>query len=261
MVAPKKLLTEISFGVILYVPVGNSMKIPDGLVVLTFDDGNKSDLDFVAPLLKSHGFGATFFITEGLNFLTHKQHYLTWPEVRQLHDLGFEIGNHTQRHKNVTQQSAEELLADIVHIDQRCLDYGLPQPITFCYPGYQHNVDAVEVLNWHEFRFARRGVAPEFTYDSRGGRGPAYDPEAHHPLLIPTTGAAGPHWQWDDFLWALDQAGKGEICVLTFHGVPALEHPWVNTEPAQFEQYMQHLKDNQFQVVALRDLAVMIPPS
>ena len=102
------------------------MKIPDGLVVLTFDDGNKSDLDFVAPLLKSHGFGATFFITEGLNFLTHKQHYLTWPEVRQLHDLGFEIGNHTQHHKNVTQQSAEELLADIVHIDHRCLDYGLP---------------------------------------------------------------------------------------------------------------------------------------
>ena len=36
------------------------MKISDGLVVLTFDDGNKSDLDFVAPILKSFQFGATF---------------------------------------------------------------------------------------------------------------------------------------------------------------------------------------------------------
>ena len=28
------------------------LPIPDRLVVLTFDDGNKSDLAFVAPLLK-----------------------------------------------------------------------------------------------------------------------------------------------------------------------------------------------------------------
>ena len=38
--------------------------IPDRLVVLTFDDGNKSDATYVAPLLKRCGFGATFFITE-----------------------------------------------------------------------------------------------------------------------------------------------------------------------------------------------------
>ena len=48
--------------------------IPNGLVVLTFDDGNKSDFTYVAPLLKQYGFGATFYITEGLNFLTNKQH-------------------------------------------------------------------------------------------------------------------------------------------------------------------------------------------
>ena len=31
--------------------------IPDGLVVLTFDDGCRSDIDVVAPLLKKVGFG------------------------------------------------------------------------------------------------------------------------------------------------------------------------------------------------------------
>ena len=45
-------------------------KIPDKLVVLTFDDGCKSQGTFVGPLLKRYGFGATFYITEGLNFLT-----------------------------------------------------------------------------------------------------------------------------------------------------------------------------------------------
>lgn len=75
--------------------------IPDRLVVLTFDDGNKSDYTYVAPLLKHYGFGATFFITEGLGFLNNKDHYVTWEEVRALHEEGFEIGNHTQHHNNI----------------------------------------------------------------------------------------------------------------------------------------------------------------
>ena len=54
---------------------------------------------------------------------------------------------------------------------------------------------------------------------------------------------------------ALDQAKNGEICILTFHGVPALEHPWVNTSPEQFEKYMQYMKDNTFQVISLGALA------
>jgi hypothetical protein len=73
-------------------------------------------------------------------------------------------------------------------------------------------------------------------------------------LLIPTTGASGPHWNFDDFLWALDQARDGRIAVLTFHGVPDLDHPWVHTNPDQFERYVSHLRDNEFEVVALRDL-------
>jgi len=231
------------------------MKKSDGLVVLTFDDGNKSDIDFVAPILKSLQFGATFFITEGLNFLTNKDHYMTWSEVQELYDLGFEIGNHTRYHQNVSQQSPEALLDDIVHIDRCCSEYDIIKPTTFCYPGYQYNETAVQVLRKQGFEFARRGVAPEFEYNDNGGRGPAYDPQLHDSLLIPTTGASGPNWKWDDFLWALDQAINGKICVLTFHGVPALEHPWVNTKPHQFENYMQYLKDNHFQVISLSDLS------
>ena len=112
--------------------------IPDKLVVLTFDDGCKSQATFAAPILKAYGFGATFYITEGLNFLTHKEAYMTWEDVRGLHDDGFEIGNHTRHHRNVTQQPAEELSADLAHIDARCETYRISKPTTFCYPGYSH---------------------------------------------------------------------------------------------------------------------------
>jgi peptidoglycan/xylan/chitin deacetylase (PgdA/CDA1 family) len=55
--------------------------IPDKLVVLTFDDCNKSDRSFVAAEVKKYGFGATFFVTEGLGFLKNKNHYTTWEEI------------------------------------------------------------------------------------------------------------------------------------------------------------------------------------
>ena len=234
------------------------LPIPNGLVVLTFDDGNKSDFTYVAPLLNRYGFGATFYITEGLNFLENKEYYLTWEEVHQLHQSGFEIGNHTRHHKNVNSQTQEELLADLEYIDTRCQQYNIPIPETFCYPGYNHGPQALEVLTKKGMRFARRGIYPEFPHESEGGRGPAYDPNIHHRLLIPTTGASGPNWSFDDFVWAVEQAKDEKIAILTFHGVPALEHPWVNTFPDDFKVYMDFLNDHGFTVIALRDLSKYI---
>ena len=40
-----------------------------------------------------------------------------------------------------------------------------------------------------------------------------------------------------------------------FHGVPEYTHPWVNTTPERFAEYMQHLAENHYKVIALRDLA------
>ncbi len=228
--------------------------IPDKLIVLTFDDGCKSQVTFVAPILKQYGFGATFYITEGLGFLKNKEAYMSWKEVQMLDHDGFEIGNHTRNHRNVTQQSAQELNSDLMHIDMRCEEYGITRPTTFCYPGYSHNGASVKIIADYGFHFARRGVAPEFQYNSDGGRGPAYIPSVHHPLLIPTTGASGPNWGFEDFLWAIGQAENGKIAVLTFHGVPDLEHPWVHTEPKAFESYIEHLATNDYKVIALRDL-------
>ena len=235
--------------------------IPDKLVVLTFDDANKSDRKFVADVLKRHGFGGTFYVTEGLGFLKNKDHYTTWQEIRELHDLGFEIGNHTQFHENVARVTHEQLTASLKHIDQRCIEHGIPLPTTFCYPGFHHSLGAVRTLEGLQFHFARRGVGPEFSDGGEGGRGPAYDPKSDHPLLIPTTGYAGPKWGFDDLKWAVDQARDGKICVLNFHGVPALDHPWVSTNPGDFERYMQYLKDEKCTVIATRDLARHVDPA
>ena len=53
---------------------------------------------------------------------------------------------------------------------------------------------------------------------------------------------------------AVGQARQGKIAVLQFHGVPDTAHDWVNTSREQFEEYLKYLADNQYRVIALRDL-------
>ena len=77
-------------------------RLPHRLLVLTFDDAASSHATFVAPLLKQYGFGGTFFVCEfPPDFATDKKRYMSWEQMRTLHQMGFEIGSHTRTHKKV----------------------------------------------------------------------------------------------------------------------------------------------------------------
>lgn len=235
-------------------------KIPDGLVVLTFDDCNKSDRAFVAGVLRKHGFGATFYVTEGLGFLRNKENYVTWEEIVELDRMGFEIGNHTRTHPHMPGLSPGEMRKELLHIEKRCKEHGIQKPTTFCYPGFGHSLSCVRELQRLNYLFARRGVGPEFKDGGRGGRGPAYDPGVDHPLLVPTTGYAGPDWKMEDLMWAVDQAREGRIAVLCYHGVPAREHPWVNCNPEDFRKHMDYLGEKNCTVISMSDLSLFVDP-
>lgn len=233
--------------------------IPDKLVVLTFDDAVSSQHAVVRPILKKHGFGATFFITEGFSFPTNKRDYLTWQQIAELHADGFEIGNHTRDHMSISERSLGRLKEQLDHIAARCAEHGIPKPVSFAYPGNGIHRGAFPIFAQHGIVFARRGGAPEFPYE--WGRGVAYEPGIDHPLLIPSAGDARPDWTLDDFKRAVSQAKKGRIAVLQFHGVPDLDHPWVHTDPKRFDEWMQYLKNDGFKVIALRDLANYVDPT
>jgi peptidoglycan/xylan/chitin deacetylase (PgdA/CDA1 family) len=239
---------------------GKLEPIPDKLVVLTIDDCNKSDRSFVAEVVKQQGFGATFYVTEGLGFLGNKEHYTTWGEIAELHAMGFEIGNHTRSHPNMTRLTRAEVAEEIAHIEGCCVEHKIPKPVTFGYPGFSHNLTTVEALGEKGYLFARRGVRPEHEDGGQGARGPVYDPKVDHPLLIPTTGYAGPDWGLADLQWAIGQARDGKIAVLCFHGVPARDHPWVNCEAEEFRKYMATLKEEGCTVIAMRDLVKYVDP-
>lgn len=230
--------------------------VPDRTVVLTFDDSVVSHFTVVRPLLKELGFGATFFITEGFSFRTNKSDYMTWEQIAALHREGFEIGNHTRDHLGVSADTLGRLREQVEAINARCVEHGIPRPVSFGWPGNAIHLGALPILKELGIRFARRGGAPEHPYD--WGRGFAFEPGHDHPLLIPSAGDARPDWTLTDFRRAADQARDGRVAVLQFHGVPDRDHPWVHTDPARFREYMQYLKTNAFRVIALRDLEALV---
>ena len=65
--------------------------------------------------------------------------------------------------------------------------------------------------------------------------------------------------KFEHFVAAVAQAKDGKIAVMTFHGVPDEQHPWVNTDPAVFEKYLAHLKEQGCTVIAVRDMVKYLP--
>lgn len=243
----KLILSLLAFCALTSASLRAAEPVPAKLIALTFDDSVASHATFVGPLLKKYGFGAIFFITEGFEFLTDKTNYMTWEQIRKLHDDGFEIGNHTRRHTGVPRQQPDQLIADVEYIEQQCAKAGIPRPTSFCYPGYATSEAAAKLLRERGYHFARAG----------GAR--AFDPAKDDPLLLPQAFDGKPDSTLEQFKAAVALAREGRIAVLTFHGVPDVKHPWVNTSPEKFEAYLKHLKETGCKVVALRDLAKYLP--
>ncbi|MDP4239029.1 MAG: polysaccharide deacetylase family protein [Bacteroidota bacterium] len=215
-------------------------RIPDRLVVLTFDDAVASQYTVVAPLLKQFGFGATFFVCEFPTDSKDSTIYMNWQQIRALNKMGFEVANHTRTHVNVSKITEEQFNAQLNYIEDKCESLGIEKPTNFAYPGYDLSYRVQEMLQGKGYEFARAG----------GSR--AYDPLCDYPLQVPSwaTNAINK----DQIMQAFGEARNGKIVVLTIHGVPDVEHPWVNTPPELFKQYLQYLSENKFKVISLRDL-------
>ncbi len=233
-------------------PLAAAGRIPPKTLVLTFDDAVKSHRQFVAPLLKQLGFGATFFVTH--LWMEQREHFMTWKDIGEIHEMGFEIGNHTWTHSGVASpRSVSRLAGELALVESELARVKVPKPVSFAYPGNQFGPEAIPVLRERGIRYARRGITPELPYGTIAPGAP-FDPRKHHRLLIPTTGDAYPKWDFDHFRKVASLATDGQAVVLQFHGVPDIAHPWVHTPPERFEEYMRYLKEEGFRAIALRDL-------
>ena len=228
-------------------------------VLLTFDDAVKSHRTFVAPLLKDLGFQATFYVTH--RWMDDTANFMSWQDIAEIHEMGFEIGNHSWTHSDFSMpRNAGRLEGELALVENALEKAGVPRPVSFAWCGNNFGPEAIERLRHVGYRFARRGKDPE------GRRrtleiGAAYDPSRHDPLLIPSTGVSIVEWDLDHLRSVLALGGPGKMVVLQFHGVPDVAHPWVHTPPEMFRQYMELLKSEGYETLAVRDLERFVDPA
>ena len=101
-------------------------RLPDGAVLITFDDGYRDNLENAAPVLRRHGYPAVQFVP--LAFvgdrqpLPHEEHLaahgvlnptVDWEELRELERLGVRIESHGLSHKPLADLELDEAAREI----------------------------------------------------------------------------------------------------------------------------------------------------
>jgi len=214
------------------------------MIGLSFDDACNTQRHFAVPLIQKLGFGATFFVCEFWDaFHTNHQQYMTWQEIKEIQDMGLEIGNHTLTHsQTVKDMTEEEFLVELRALNKVAKLHGVTGMTGFGYPGGPAvaSFDVKGCLRREGFRYARAvGPKPYVPGESDIYELPCFPVNA--PDLAPLQQAVA-------------TAGDNSFPILVYHGVPDLLHPWAGTPEDVFKAGMEWLAQQDCQVVALRDL-------
>ncbi len=89
----------------LYGFISFKQQLPRRAVVLTFDDGYTSFLQYAYPILKELGFAATLFVYT--DYVGAGRNALTWDELRFLAGEGFDIQAHSKTHGDLRRKPGE----------------------------------------------------------------------------------------------------------------------------------------------------------
>jgi peptidoglycan/xylan/chitin deacetylase (PgdA/CDA1 family) len=121
------------------------------LVAVTFDDGYLDNRTHAVPVLVRHGLPAAFFVSTGMigqdRPFPHDVRRgnptiatMTWPQLREMRDLGFMIGSHSVSHIDCGQEDERVVVDELAQSrDDLERELGIVDPV-FAYPygGRQH---------------------------------------------------------------------------------------------------------------------------
>jgi len=121
------------------VPIDDS--VDENVVLLTIDDAPENYALDMAKTLDELGAPAIFFVNG--HFLETEEQKET---LREIHDLGFVIGNHTYGHQNLAEISNEEIREEIVSVNDMVEEIIGERPVFFRAPFGVYSDYAKEVI-------------------------------------------------------------------------------------------------------------------
>jgi len=127
--------------------------------LITFDDGIKSDFEFVYPLLKKEGLVGIFFIATSF---VDTPGYLTWKQIKEMSDNGMLFGSHSHNHRDMTKLSIADLRKEIEISKELLEKYTGKEINAFSFPYGSFTDDLYRIISELGFKFifnSRHGIA------------------------------------------------------------------------------------------------------
>jgi len=94
--------------------------LPGRPIVITFDDGYRSTLDFALPAVRAHGFFATVFVVTGLFGATNQwdadeiqERLVSMDDVRRIAAEGHDVQSHTRTHRDLNSLPVADALTEL----------------------------------------------------------------------------------------------------------------------------------------------------
>lgn len=107
------------------------------MVALTFDDGPSKHTTRILNVLESTGSRATFFVL-GSRVDSYKS------QIKRIHNLGCEIGNHTYNHTTLTTCTGAEIKSELSSTDNKVKAITGTSPVLMRPPGGSYKNDTVK---------------------------------------------------------------------------------------------------------------------
>ena len=134
----------------------NNTPLPEKAVVLTFDDGWKSQYQYALPILDKYKFKGTFFI---ITSYPGYGAYMNWDDVIALDHDGMDVESHTVHHINLAHAKPDVIASELAD-SKKTLETKLGHAIdAIAYPEYGHNPAADLAVKNAGYVAARAGWA------------------------------------------------------------------------------------------------------
>lgn len=122
---------------------------PGGLLTITFDDAGWTQYQHGLPLLREFGMpGSLFVIIDVANTAELKSQAwgMTWAQIKEFRDAGWEIGSHSVTHPNLTELPVtdvmQELEGSMAEIEARLGQ----RPVSFASPFGEHDQQTLRLI-------------------------------------------------------------------------------------------------------------------
>jgi len=216
------------------------------LVCLFFDDGYQNQYEIALPVLREHGFKATFGVISGdIGVGSGLWQTMGETELKELAAYGIDIACHTKTHPHLADNLTDEQLHEEIIESKKYLESLGFEINTMVYPYYEWDDRVIEYVKEAGFTCARGGWPEEGVFKINL-------PDSESKYHLPSRQIT--NQDLATFKSYLDELDSGDIICLVYHFIADDGPETTSTPVANFHEQMAYLKEAGFIVVLLPDL-------